>query len=41
MWKSHVSASVVDFSSNFIDSVVSEGNVQWRFIGYYEFLESQ
>ncbi|KAG8645534.1 hypothetical protein MANES_10G071301v8 [Manihot esculenta] len=41
MWKSHVSVSVVGFSSNFIDSVVLEGNVQWRFTGYYGFPESQ
>ncbi|KAG8661769.1 hypothetical protein MANES_01G039212v8 [Manihot esculenta] len=41
MWKSHVSVSVVGFSSNFIDSVVSEGNVQWRFTSYYGFSESQ
>ncbi|KAG8650771.1 hypothetical protein MANES_07G069794v8 [Manihot esculenta] len=41
IWKSHVSVSVVDFSSNFIDLVVSEGNVQWRFTSYYGFPESQ
>lgn len=37
MWKSHKSVSVVDFSSNFINSFVSEDNIQWKFTVYYGF----